>query len=302
MLAKLVRVTTPHCATTRWGLRRAFGSTPKDPYQVLKVSRSATQKEIKDSFHQLTKKYHPDVNGGDPAQYKAVLDAYHILGNADKRASFDIESGKVSGVKPNQSDFDPLLMFFRSKYKNPPGTEEEPFVPPHMKGEKRKRPGESEQYGEESKLVEWLLGVSLVIGLGASIHRYQQLKNIPMVYPEDEDRAEMEANLKDPHRLIRLNEAECKNLSLDELEMLDRSQNYVLPLSYKMRIKEYREVYKIPSPEEDIDAARQAMSQFKARTKGKQLLGKSRDPSPEDGDLLSGFDYSSKFNSAETSK
>lgn len=277
-----------------------FGSSPRDPYQVLKVPSTANQKEIKDSFHQLTKKYHPDVKGGDPAQYKAVLDAYHILGNVEKRASFDLENGKVTGAKPNQSEFDPLLMYFRSKYMDGKNKEkeEEPFVPPHMKGERRKRPEDSEDTGEESKLVEYLLGVSLVVGLGAAIHRYQQLKNIPKVYPEDEDRAEMEANLQDPHRVVRLSELECKNLTLDELEMIDRSKNFALPLSYKMRVKEYREVYKIPGPEEDKIS--EEVAKFRERTKGQLLVAPVQDSGEED--FMSGFDYNKKFDSPEPSK
>ena len=49
----------------------------------------------------------------------------------------------------------------------------------------------------------------------------------------------------------RLSEVDCKGLTMDELEILDRSKNYVLPLEIKKRVTEYRKAFKILSPEEE---------------------------------------------------
>ena len=37
----------------------------KDPYETLGITRSATDKEIKDAFNNLARKFHPDLNPGD---------------------------------------------------------------------------------------------------------------------------------------------------------------------------------------------------------------------------------------------
>lgn len=64
----------------------------RDLYEVLGVPRNASEAEIKRAFRELTKKYHPDKNPGDPAaeaKFKQVRDAYEILSNAEKRALYD---------------------------------------------------------------------------------------------------------------------------------------------------------------------------------------------------------------------
>jgi DnaJ-class molecular chaperone len=65
---------------------------PRDPYEVLGVSKSATAEEINKVYRKLSKKYHPDRNPGDKeadAKYKEVQAAHDILGDEKKRAQFD---------------------------------------------------------------------------------------------------------------------------------------------------------------------------------------------------------------------
>ena len=64
----------------------------KDPYDVLGVTRDASQAEIRKAYRALARKLHPDLNPGDKAaeeKFKAVSAANDILGDADKRARFD---------------------------------------------------------------------------------------------------------------------------------------------------------------------------------------------------------------------
>ncbi|HEY1190518.1 MAG TPA: J domain-containing protein [Gemmata sp.] len=65
---------------------------PRDPYEVLGVSKSATAEEINKAHRKLSKKYHPDRNPGDKqadANYKEVQSAHDILGDPAKKEQYD---------------------------------------------------------------------------------------------------------------------------------------------------------------------------------------------------------------------
>jgi DnaJ-class molecular chaperone len=64
----------------------------RNPYDVLGVSKSAGEAEIKKAFRKLAKQYHPDRNASDPKakeKFAEANSAYEILGDADKKAQFD---------------------------------------------------------------------------------------------------------------------------------------------------------------------------------------------------------------------
>jgi molecular chaperone DnaJ len=61
----------------------------KDFYNILGVSKNASQEEIKQAFRKLAHKHHPDKAGGDEAKFKEINEAYQILGDEKKRKQYD---------------------------------------------------------------------------------------------------------------------------------------------------------------------------------------------------------------------
>lgn len=63
----------------------------KDPYDILGVSKNASEAEIKSAYRRLARKHHPDVDKsvGAAERFKEVGEAYQILSNPEKRRAYD---------------------------------------------------------------------------------------------------------------------------------------------------------------------------------------------------------------------
>ena len=90
----------------------------KDYYDVLGVTRSASEGEIKSAYRKMAKQYHPDKNAGDAKsaeRFKEIGEAYAVLSDDEKRKLYDQygHAGQVppgawgGGAGPDMGGFDP---------------------------------------------------------------------------------------------------------------------------------------------------------------------------------------------------
>ncbi len=87
----------------------------KDYYDVLGVTRSASEGDIKSAYRKLAKQYHPDKNSGDDkaaGRFKEIGEAYAVLSDAEKRKLYDqyghagqVPPGAWSGAGAGPADF-----------------------------------------------------------------------------------------------------------------------------------------------------------------------------------------------------
>src|SRR6478752_2684531 len=80
---------------------------PRDYYEVLGVSRGASETEIKKAFRGLARELHPDVNAHDPEaeeKFKEAAEAYEVLSDAERRQTYDAyghDGLRSGGFQPN---------------------------------------------------------------------------------------------------------------------------------------------------------------------------------------------------------
>ncbi|MBO8139133.1 MAG: molecular chaperone DnaJ [Thermosipho sp. (in: Bacteria)] len=82
--------------------------TKKDYYEILGVSRNATEEEIRKAYKQLIKKWHPDKHHENKKEaeqkFKEIQEAYEVLSDPEKRAMYD-RYGYVGDVPPNAGGY-----------------------------------------------------------------------------------------------------------------------------------------------------------------------------------------------------
>jgi molecular chaperone DnaJ len=88
----------------------------RDYYEILGISRTASEEEIKTAFRSLARKYHPDVNKEPDAEerFKEINEAYMVLSDTEKRSVYDRyghEGLRSAGGMPDWNNIDPFEIF-----------------------------------------------------------------------------------------------------------------------------------------------------------------------------------------------
>lgn len=83
----------------------------KNYYKLLEVEENASDEDIKKSYRNLSKKYHPDLNPQGAEQFKEINEAYEVLSNKEKRKKYDFQKSNPY----NGSEFSD---FFASMFSN----------------------------------------------------------------------------------------------------------------------------------------------------------------------------------------
>ena len=79
----------------------------KDYYKILNLSKKATNAEIKKSYRNLARKYHPDLNPNNKVaedKFKEVSEAYEVLSDDSKRKKYDSGEYNISGNQGHNQD------------------------------------------------------------------------------------------------------------------------------------------------------------------------------------------------------
>ncbi len=93
-------------------------TVPRDPYEVLGLTRTADATQIKKAFRRLARELHPDVNAHDPeaeTKFKEAAEAYEILSDPERRATYDRyghEGLRSGGMGPNFEGFGSISDLF----------------------------------------------------------------------------------------------------------------------------------------------------------------------------------------------
>jgi len=91
----------------------------RDYYEILSVTRTATEQEIKSSYRKLAMQFHPDRNPGNPEaeeKFKEATEAYSVLSDAEKRERYNqyghaaVNGGGGGGFDPSSfGDFSDIF-------------------------------------------------------------------------------------------------------------------------------------------------------------------------------------------------
>lgn len=74
----------------------------KDYYAILGIERTASKEDIKKAYHELVKRYHPDLHNGDEyflQRFNEINEAYYVLGDLDRRLDYSLQLYRYEEIK-----------------------------------------------------------------------------------------------------------------------------------------------------------------------------------------------------------
>ena len=82
-------------------------------YEILGVSKDASQEDIKKAYRKLSLEFHPDRNPNGEDKFKEISSAYNVVGDKDKRKEYDAQLnnpfGRMGGRQFHESNIDDLF-------------------------------------------------------------------------------------------------------------------------------------------------------------------------------------------------
>jgi molecular chaperone DnaJ len=137
----------------------------RDYYEVLGVSRSASDEELKKAYRRLAMKYHPDRNPGDKSaeeHFKEASEAYQVLSDGERRAQYDRFGHRAFEQGGGFGGFDFASAGFEDVFSDIFG---DFFGTGRGRGRTRARRGEDLRYDLDIKFEEAIFGVEKVINV-----------------------------------------------------------------------------------------------------------------------------------------
>ena len=77
-------------------------------YEVLGISKTASEEEIKKAYRQLSLKHHPD-RGGDAEKFKQLSEAYETLSDPSKKQQYDYQGSNPFETEINANDINDIF-------------------------------------------------------------------------------------------------------------------------------------------------------------------------------------------------